>query len=309
MRIAGLLFLVGLGVAGGVGCKNKGNDADASAPDPAALKAQQELIARRDKLLEARQKLQTDRDKIDAEIKDIQAKGGDASEQLKKRAELDSQIETSTSDLIGMVNSKLDAMKQTGDKSAAVAAREAELASREKGVADREARIAERERLLAQRDAESAARWKDSCNTGAAPVIIQQAAPKGGNWTNKDVTALLQKARKEMNKKGLITSDLPGPAQGFEGDATKAMNENDMSRAYIAAANLVGTIDAIQVNRAFIQAKTARLSAQLKGTKVDEGANKDLQDILGDVMNSYNNGDFAAANRRLNQLATKLAKQ
>src|SRR5690606_41267899 len=62
------------------------------------LKAQQELIARRDKLLEARRKLQADRDKIDLEIKDIQAKGGDASEHIKRRAELDSQLETSTSD-------------------------------------------------------------------------------------------------------------------------------------------------------------------------------------------------------------------
>jgi hypothetical protein len=302
MRIAGLLLVVCLAA----GCKNKGQDADA-APDPAALKAQQELIARRDKLIEARQKLQTDRDKIDAEIKEIQAKGGDASEQMKKREELDSQIETSTTDLIGMVNSKLDSLSK--DKSAQVAAREADLASREKTVADREARIAERERLLATRDAESAARWKESCSMGGAPVIIQQTAPKGGNWTNKDVTALLQKARKEMSKKGLINSDLPGPASGYESDATKAMNDNDMSRAYIAAANLVGTVDSITVNRAFIQQKMGRIQSQVKGTKLDEATNKDLQDILGDVMNSYNNGDFAAANRRLNTAATKLAKQ
>ncbi|HUS31710.1 MAG TPA: hypothetical protein VMZ53_24580 [Kofleriaceae bacterium] len=302
MRIAGLLLLVCL--AGG--CKNKGQDADA-APDPAALKAQQELIARRDKLLDARQKLQQDRDKIDAEIKDIQAKGGDASEQLKKREELDTQIETSTSDLIGMVNSKLDSLSK--DKSAQVAARESDLASREKTIAEREARIAERERLLAQRDAESAARWKDTCSTGAAPVIIQQTAPKGGNWTNKDVTALLQKARNAMNKKGLINSDLPGPAASFESEATKAMSDNDSNRAYIAAANLVGTIDTIVVNRQFIQQKTARIQSQAKAIKLDEATNKDLQDIIGDVMNSYNNGDFAAANKRLNQAAAKIAKQ
>ncbi|HTL37958.1 MAG TPA: hypothetical protein VL326_32730 [Kofleriaceae bacterium] len=302
MRIVGLVLVVCVAA----GCKNKGQDAD-TAPDPAALKAQQELIARRDKLLEARQKLQGDRDKLDAEIKDIQAKGGDASEQIKKREELDTQIETSTSDLIGMVNSKLDSLSK--DKSAQVAAREADLASREKTVADREARIAERERLLAQRDAESAARWKESCNTGGAPVIITQQAPKGGNWTNKDVTALLQKARKEMNKKGLINSDLPGPAANYESDATKAMNDNNMSQAYIAAANLVGTIDSIAVNRGFIQQKMARIQGQIKGTKLDEATNKELQDILGDVMSSYNNGDFAAANRRLNTVATKLAKQ
>src|SRR5688500_11823192 len=58
MRIVGILLVLCLGVVSG-GCKNKG-DAD-GAPDPEAVKAQQELIARRDKLLEARKKLQSDK--------------------------------------------------------------------------------------------------------------------------------------------------------------------------------------------------------------------------------------------------------
>lgn len=304
MRIVGLLLMVCLGAAPVVGCKNKGSTEEA--PDPDALKAQQELIARRDKLLDARKKLQAERDKIDLEIKDIESKGGDAAEQIKKRAELDSQLETSTSDLISMVNGKLDAMKQSSDKSANVAGREAEIASRERSVAEREARIAERERALLQRDFEAGQRWKDSCNTGGAPLIIQQAAPKSGKYTNTDVTALIQKAKNAMAKKGLINSDLPGPAQGLEGEASKSINEGDMSKAYFAAAQLVATVDAIVVNRAFIQAKMARISAQVKSAKVDEATNKELAEILGDVMQKYNDGDFAAANKRLNNLAAKL---
>jgi len=303
MRIVGVLVILCLG-AGLVACKNKG-DAN-TAPDPEALKAQQELIARRDKLLEARKKLQAERDKIDAEIRNIESTGGDVTELVKKRAELDSQLETSTAEVISMVNGKVDAMQQSVDKATAMAGREAQIASREKSVADRESRIAEREKLLVQRDFEAAQRWKDACSMGSAPVIIQQAAPKGGNYTNKDVSALIQKAKNAMNKKGVINSDLPGPAQGLESEAGKAMNENDMSKAYFAAAQLVATVDAIQINRAFIQAKTARLSAAIKATKVDEQTNKELATILGDVMNSYNNGDFGAANRRLNNLASKL---
>src|SRR5215471_8788826 len=65
------------------GCKGKG-EADA-APDPAALKAQQELVARRDSLLAARQKLQSDRQQVDEQIKQAEAKGGDTSELIKKR--------------------------------------------------------------------------------------------------------------------------------------------------------------------------------------------------------------------------------
>lgn len=304
--MAGFFLVVCLGAATLFGCKNKSSDA---APDPDALKAQQELIARRDKLIEARKKLQADRDKVDLEIKDIESKGGDASEQIKKRAELDNQLETSTSDLISMVNGKLDAMKQSTDKSANVAGREAEVASRERSVADREARLAEREHALSQRESEAAQRWKDSCNTGSAPVIIQQAAPKNGKYTNADVSALIQKAKAAMAKKGLITTDLPGPAQGLEGEASSAMNDGDMSKAYFAAAQLVATVDALTVNRAFIQAKMARISAQVKSAKLDDATNKELAEILGDVMQKYNDGDFAAANRRLNQVAAILAKQ
>jgi hypothetical protein len=43
--------------------------------------------------------------------------------------------------------------------------------------------------------------------------------------------------------------------------------------------------------------------------KLDEGTNKQVADGLGDVMQKYNDGDFSAANRRLNQLASILAKQ
>lgn len=304
MRRAGILVILVVLAASVAGCKNKG-DGGSGAPDPEALKAQQELIARRDKLLEDRKNLQAERDKIDLEIKKIETEGGDATELKTKRAELDSQLETQNSNLISMVgNGKIDGA--AGDKATAVAGREASIASREKLVAEREARIADREKGLAQRESEAAQRWKDSCNTGGAPLIIQQAAPKGGNYTAKDVGGLIQKAKNAMNKKGLINSDLPGPAQGLEGEATKAMNENDMSKAYFAAAQLVATVDAVQVNRAFIQAKMARLSAQAKASKLDEATNKELAATLGDVMNSYNNGDFGAANSRLNKMAGKL---
>jgi hypothetical protein len=300
MRIAGLpivLCLLCLG-AGAMGCKNK-SEAD-SAPDPAAIKAQQELVARRDALLAARTKLQADRDKLDVEIKDIQAKGGDPAEQIKKRADLDSQIESSTSDLINMVNNKLDAMKQSGDKTANVAAREADLGGREKILADREAKFAERERQFAAREAESAARWKDTCAM-AAPVMIQ-APTKGGNYGKKDVSDLIQKAKSTMAKKGILVADLPGPSQTLESEAAKAMADNDYNKAYFAAAQLAGQVDAIQINRVFIQAKMARIQAQLKANKVDEGTNAQAGQILSDVMLKYNEGDFGAANRRLNQL-------
>lgn len=300
MRIAGLVLVVSLGAAAALGCKSKG-DSEA-APDP----QQQDLIARRDALMAARTKLQSERDSVEAQIKDTEAKGGDTADLVKKKQDLDSQIESQTSDLLSIVNSKLDALKLTGDRS--MAAREAELASRERSLADREARVAEREHQLIQRDADLAQRWKDTCSAGP-PVIIQQTASKGGSYTKKDVSDLIARAKAAMAKKGLITSDL-GSSANLESEAGKALNDNDMSKAYFAAAQLTAAVDAIAVNRPFIQAKTARLQGELKSRsgKLDDATNQELAQILGDVMQKYNDGDFIAANRRLNQLAYMMGK-
>ncbi len=299
MRTAGLLvFLVVCGL--GAGCKNKG-EADA-APDPTKLKEQQDLIARRDKLLQTRQQLQTDRDKMDIEIKDIEAKGGDASEQKKKLSDLDTQLSKTSAQEITEVNSKLDAIKQTGDKSAAVAAREADIASRERALADREARVADREKSLIQRDSDLAQRWKDSCATGSTMIIQQPATKSGGNYTKKDVGDLIARAKSGMSKKGILTADLPGPAQVLESEAGKALNDNDMSKAYFAAAQLSGTIDSIAINRPFIQAKMARVQAQIKSSKPDDATNQQLSAILSDVIQKFGDGEFGKANAKLNQL-------
>jgi hypothetical protein len=302
MRTVGLLVLLGLGTAL-VACKGKG-DADA-APDPAALKAQQDLLARRDKLLQTRQKLESDRDKLDLEIKDIEAKGGDASEQKKQKADLDNKLENSTAKELTQLDEKLDQMKQTGDKAAQVAVREADLANRERALAEREARLADRERQLVQRDSELAQRWKDTCTTGT-PVIIQQSGKAGGNYSKRDVSDLIAKAKNRMSQKGILVSDLPGPAQSLEGEASKAMNANDMSKAYFAAAQLAGTVDSIQINRPFIQAKMARVQAQIKRSKPDSSTNQQLSGILSEVIQKFGDGDFAAANRRLNHLVGML---
>jgi len=298
MRAAGVLLFVCVVFSG---CKGKG-EADAAA-DPAAVKAQQELIQRRDALLAARNKLQTERDSVEAQIKDAEAKGGDTAELVKKRAELDTQIESSTSDLINMVNSKLDAMKQSGDKSANVAAREAEIASREKAVADREARIAEREKSLIARDSELAQRWKDSCGAGGA-VIIQSAPAKGGNYSKKDVADLIAKARNAMNKKGLIAGDLPG----FSQVENSAQSENDPNRAYALASQLVPMVEQQKIDAGFIKGKIARMQGELKSKKLDEAQNQQLASILNDVTTKFGDADYAAANRRLNQLAQLLNK-
>ncbi|HEU0034725.1 MAG TPA: hypothetical protein VFQ53_29070 [Kofleriaceae bacterium] len=285
---------------GGTGCKNKSDDASA-APDPAALKAQQELEAKRNALMEKRQKLQEERDRLDAQIQQVSATGGDTSELAKQRAALDTQIETQSSDLSSL-STKLDQVVARGDAAAGIAAREASMSSREKAVATREEKFAERERVLAQREAALAQREKETCGA-AQPMIIQQVAPpKGGAYTRKDIEPLLGKARAQMAKKGIQNSDL-GPASGLESEATSAMKDNDWGKAYLAAAQLVATVDAIKIDRAFITAKYSRLNNRVNSAKVDEGTKQQLTEGMKEVLQKYGDGDFTAANRKLNQLS------
>jgi hypothetical protein len=306
MRAVGLLLLSWLCVAS-VGCKSKGDADSDGAPDPAALKAQQDLLARRDALLAMRTKLQGERDNVDAQIKEAEAKGGDTAELVKKKADLDSQIESSTSDLISIASSKLDATRQTLDKSAAIASREAEIATREKLVGEREARIAEREKQLIQRDSDLAQRWKDSCATGGTTTIIQQAPPaKGGPLPKKDISDLVAKGRANMAKKALLVGDLPGYAQNLDTQALDALKGDDTYKASVAAQNFVQGVDSVTVNHKFINEKMGRLNAAFRAKKMDDAKQQQLATINNDVGKLVLAGEFIAANKRLNQAAQML---
>ena len=297
MWTKGILVVLWLAAAA---CKTKG---DASAePDPAALKAQQELLARRDNLMAQRLKLQGERDQVDLQIKQAQSAGSDTSVLAKQRADLDSQIEGQTSELITTLSSKIESLHVAGDAAAGIASREASMGSREKTVATREAQIAERERALAGREATLAQREKETCGA-TQPMIIQQvAAPKGSNYARKDIEPLLGRARATMAKKGLLVSDLPGQAQGLENEATKAMADNDWGRAYLAATQLSATVDAVKIDRTFITQKYARVNARVSSTKQDDATTQQLTEGMKDVLQKYGDGDFVSANRKLDQL-------
>lgn len=300
MRIAGILIIT-ITASVLAGCKGKSSDANA-APDPAALKAQQELMAKRDELMAQQKKLEGERDKIDEEIKAVSATGGDTSELAKKKAAIETQLQGQSTDLTSLT-SKLDQVVATSGNAANVATREAAMATREKSVAGREKDLSDRERQLAQREAALAQREKETCSVAAAPMIIQQVpAPKGDKYTRRDIEPLLGKARAIMQKKGILAGDLPAQVQGLEGEATRGMADGDWGKAYLAAAQLAATIDAVKIDRSFISTKYARLQSRVKSAKLDENVRKQLTDGMQEVLQKYGDGDFGAANKRLNQL-------
>lgn len=287
------------------GCKGKG-DTSAS-PDPEALKAQQELIARRDALMQQRQSMESELGKIDVEIQTKKAKNEDTAELEKRKGEIEAKLKGQDSDLTSLT-SKIDQVVAQGGTAAALAGREAAMSARESKVAQREREFAERERAIAQREAALAQREKETCGA-AAPMIIHSAPPKGGgSYSKSDVAPVLAKAKDMMRKKGILPADLPGGAQGLENQATDAMGANDFNKAYFAAQQLLAIVDSIKIDRLFIQAKMARLNRQVTSSKVDEATNQQLVAALADVAQKYNDGNFGAANSRLNQLAAQLAK-
>src|ERR1051325_4161591 len=89
MRLVGLAVVLGL--CGAVACKS-GSEAS-TAPDPAAAKAQQDLMKRRDALLEQRERLETARQQIVEQIQKTEASGGDTKALAKQRDDLTGQIE------------------------------------------------------------------------------------------------------------------------------------------------------------------------------------------------------------------------
>jgi hypothetical protein len=303
MRRSWILVAWCLALVAGTGCKAKGEGS--SAPDPAALKAQQDLIARRDALLAQRQKLAGERDKVTEEIKAVEAKGGDTTELTRKKVDLEQQMQGQDTELDTIrtsVEATLAKIAASGDIAAGIATREASMSAREGRVAQRESQLADRERALASRESQLAQREKETCGT-SPPLVIQQVAPppKGASYSRKEIEPLLKTAQAAMQKKGLIAGDL-GSAAGLAGEATKAMSDGDWGKAYLAASQYAAAIDQIKIDRSFVLNKHNRLNARVKNAKLDEATSAALTEGMKEVIQKYGDGDFAAANRKLNQL-------
>lgn len=303
MRTAGI---VGLGLSlclvlsGVAGCKSK----EGPSKDPAAIKAQQELMARRNALIAEQKRLSDESKALELKIDEGKAKGEDVGELTKQKDALDKKLAGSESEL-NQAADQLSSLSSKLDAAGGMATREAEVSQREARVAEREKELVARMERLMELDAQRADKWKEGCATAGAPTtttIIQQvAAPKDGKYTRKEVDAMVARAKAAMAKKGLINADL-GAQAGLEGEVLTAQQESDWTRGYVLASQLAQTIDAIQINRPFIRAKYDRLQAKVKSAKLDEATQATLTDGMKEVMQKYGDGDFVSANRRINQL-------
>ncbi len=288
------------------GCKDEPSK---KAPDPAALRAQQALIAKREAMLASRKQTQEQRTRLQEEMRKTAESGGDTSEMQRQLRELDTQLEVQNNQLADefqALSSKLDSIAvATADQSAGIASREAGIGSREDRLAQREERVAAREAKVGERERAEAL----VCAAAAPTTIVQQVpVPTKSSYSRKEIDGLLGRARSAMGKRGLLGSDLPSHAQGLEREATSAMADGELGKAYLAASQLSSTVDAVKIDSAFIKAKVARLQSRItgKGGKLDEATNKSMGAGITDVMQKWGDGDYAKANAKLNQLYAAL---
>lgn len=292
-------------------CKDKGKakPAPTAAVDTAAEEA---LIARRDALLKSRQGLADEKAKLAAEREKIASEGGDTSEVDKRVEELRSKeasLTTQESDIVEQLMAERKTLLAAGaDATAQVATREAGMAAREKAIAAREEKVAQREAAMATREHEQALREKETCGGGGGTTIIQTVDPKAGKHSRSEVDSAFGKAKSAMSDKGILVDDLPGAIRELYKDTSDALKENDLGTAYVTATQLLKQVNALTVDRAFVQAKSARLSALAKKRSLSDDDNKSVSELLGSATELFVDGNYKGANKKLNSIYPYLSR-
>lgn len=317
--------LWGLCGALAAGCKDdkKGSSepseevSEALADSGEIAKEEDDLLARRDALLKSRRRIREAREDLERKRAEVIAVGGDTSELDKQATELDSE-EAELGETEDELNQKLDEIiaqrrgmmaalaAAGGGEGVQVAGREASVATREKTLASREARVAAREEAIAEREKAFAKREQEMCSGVSAIPTVVTVDSKGSEYKKSDVDPLLRRARKAMSKKGILQSDLPAEAQGLESTATKAMKKADYGKARFAAAQLVATVNAVRIDKAFIAAKISRLSRRMKGKSLSSEKEAQVTKLFQEAQSAYGDGKFSSANRKLNKIYSLL---
>ena len=105
-----------------------------------------------------------------------------------------------------------------------------------------------------------------------------------------------------MQDKGLLASDLPPGTGKLAEDTREAMKKADFVRAKYDADQLLATVEEIKIDRSFISAKMARLSAAMRGKKLEGGDKKTVEDLFQEATANYGDGKFPQANAKINRL-------
>jgi hypothetical protein len=325
VAVAALLF--GATATTGAGCDRlKGQKpadiAPLAAEDAELKKSQDDLVIERGALQRERKRLLDAR----AEIVDRRKQLGHDSvgqaaldEEDKKLVDDEKKLEQREAELAAKLDKLLEQRGELVKKATTVVAtapgadpleraakRESSVAEREKAIAQRERELAQREKELAEREARQAKRERDVC--GGTTVVQAPATelPKGLKYAAKDVEPTYKKALKLMQERGILDADLPPGAQRLVEETREAMRKADYVRAKYDAESLLAAVEDIKIDRNFISAKMARLSAAMRGKKLEGEPRKTVEQLFQQATANYGDGKFPQANAQINRLFSML---
>ncbi len=308
----GVVLCVGLSACDGDKKDEAGGGVDQTVLDDLAA-SEDDLLGKRDALFNMRQTISDKRAALVEERSAVEAAGGDTTEVDKKievvLAEVES-LKSKESALNLAVKEAFDQRREGmstgvggGGPESNMTNRESGMAGRERQLARRESELSNREAALAKREEGLASKWKDGCAASAIPTtIIRTVDTKGSSYTKRDVEPLLTKARRVMSKKGLLRSDLPAQAKGLEKEANQGMKDGDYGLASQAARQLLGTVNAIKIDKGFIAAKIARLNRRIGGKSLSANS----ESLFRQATSSYGDAKFSSANSKLNKIYSSL---
>jgi len=309
---AGSCVLLLLAIAS---CKDNASAKSDPKATEAAEQADQDLLTRRDALLQSREKLDEEKSKLQAQIDEARKSGGDTTDLESQLAKLSTEQNANQDELLEVLKRQNEAYKvqletlrgQGGGDRSEIAALSAQLQRRDSQLADMEKRLVAMTGQLGdiRSDIQKQA---ETCSQGGGTTTIIQAPklPAGSRYSKRDVEPMLTKARSLMSKKGISGSDLPGGVSGLEKEATSAMAEGEYGKAFLAASTLLQNVEALKIDKTFVSTKIARINRAMKSKKLDDATSKQVLDLFNEVGEKYNDGDFTGANKRLNTIAGML---
>jgi myosin heavy subunit len=275
----------------------------ASARD--SIAKQLETISKKDR--KQRIKLEDEESRVEQEERKLR-------EKLKSFDSEKAKLEREKTDLLERISALTKG--NIGGGGASIEQREARLAQREQELARREARVTDRQKEVQQLHTEAEksllqinrilAELQGGGITRTVVVNTTTPMPAGSDPSAVKIQAakLSKAVQTKMDAKGILVADLPPTARDQQANATKALGAKDFETAVAAFTELDQVVTNIKVDHAFVQAKFRRIGKDYESRMkdLDEKRKSRVLALLDEVSDSFSDGRYDRANRKINQI-------
>jgi DNA repair exonuclease SbcCD ATPase subunit len=147
-------------------------------------------------------------------------------------------------------------------------------------------------------------------NSGGTRTVVVANQPGGGGpaFSRGQVSRLEAGIRTKMKAKGVLDADLPPAARDYRSTGQRAAKNRDWPSAHNAFTRLDTIVSNLKVDHAFVQAKFRRINKSYEGKMkgLDDKKKNKVLALLDDVSDSFSDGRYDRANRKINQIHSLL---